>query len=431
MQPNTIEPSPCHMALSPCPTMAPYQCIYSAEKQNSYCCTMSGTANIPFAFHSRRPGVQMHPQQQGPGSPQLHPQQQQQPMQGQFPPKTMTVSNNNFPSDQMLVTGPNGEQVPRSMIPIQLLSSEKLPAALPGAPVSGCPSQTQPLLNAESRQAHPCSTMSRCPDGFTCYSNFPDGRNAQCCTTMPSNEDDATFMRAMMPGKIREPIKVCPPGFIKLGSVCKRMFYVGQPGCSSDEQCQSMSNSTFCEKGYCRCPEKKLIHQSECVDSCPEGYVHIAGRCHDLTTIVFMDSVEDRANGTIGGYCGETVVVEDQCIVPNSYCNERSVTCNCKPGFELKMNFEDKNDTGSCIKVEDSKYEDEEKFLQPAADDDNYIPDEISIESLPSFYIIPANDSNNIELDDGNNSTSTAAQNENDLKAAEILLNDTSALILF
>uniref|UniRef100_A0A914Z645 BPTI/Kunitz inhibitor domain-containing protein n=1 Tax=Panagrolaimus superbus TaxID=310955 RepID=A0A914Z645_9BILA len=352
MQPNTIEPSPCHMALSPCPTMAPYQCIYSAEKQNSYCCTLSGTANIPFTFHSRRQGIQMHPQQ---GGQQQQQQLQQMPPQN-FPQKTMTISNNNLPSSsdnsQMFINGPNGEKIPKSMIPIQLLSAEKmLPAALPGAPVSGCPTQTQPLLNAESRQAHPCSTMSRCPDGFTCYSNFHDGRNAQCCTTMPSNEDDATFMRAMMPGKIREPIKVCPQGFIKLGSVCKRrivqksLFYVGQPGCSSDEQCQSMSNSTFCEKGYCRCPDRKLIHQSECVDSCPEGYVHIAGRCHDLTTIVFMDSVEDRANGTIGGYCGETVVAEEQCIVPNSYCNERSITCHCKPGFELQMNFEDKNDT--------------------------------------------------------------------------------------
>lgn len=25
----------------------------------------------------------------------------------------------------------------------------------------------------------------RCPSGFTCYSNFPDGRSAHCCTTVP------------------------------------------------------------------------------------------------------------------------------------------------------------------------------------------------------------------------------------------------------
>ena len=224
LQPNTIEPSPCHMALSPCPNTAPYQCIYSAEKQNSFCCTPTGTANLPFTYHSRRPqsnNIQMHPQQ--------HPQQSAASGSRPQASQTMMVSNNLPPSDtaqpqQQFITGPNGEQLTRSMIPIQLLSSEKqmLPAALPGAPESGCPSQTQPLLNGETRQPHPCSTMARCPEGFTCYSNYPDGRNAQCCTTMPSNEDDAAFMRAMQPGKIREPIKVCPQGFIKLGSVCKR-----------------------------------------------------------------------------------------------------------------------------------------------------------------------------------------------------------------
>lgn len=31
-------PLTCHMTLRPCPTTAPYQCIYSSKKQNSYCC---------------------------------------------------------------------------------------------------------------------------------------------------------------------------------------------------------------------------------------------------------------------------------------------------------------------------------------------------------------------------------------------------------
>uniref|UniRef100_A0A7E4ZR88 Kunitz/Bovine pancreatic trypsin inhibitor domain protein n=1 Tax=Panagrellus redivivus TaxID=6233 RepID=A0A7E4ZR88_PANRE len=340
---NSIEPPTCHMALSPCPTSAPYQCIYSAEKQNSYCCTPTSSAQLTVAFRSR-------------GNVQLHP--------GMKQPE---VTNNQPPVEEQ----------------IDLLSSATLPPALPGAPISGCPPQSQPLLNSETRTPHPCSTMSKCPEGFTCYSNYPDGRNAQCCTTMPSqapveSQNDAS------PAK-QEPIRACPAGFVKIGEVCKRMFYVGQPGCSSNEQCQSVSNNTYCEKGYCRCPENKLIHSGECVASCPEGYVHIAGRCHDLTTIVFMDSVEDRANGTIGGYCTETVVVEDQCLVENSYCNERSITCHCKPGFELKMDFENKDDKGACIKVEDSKYEDEGT---PAADEG--VPNEIELSKLPEFFIIEA-----------------------------------------
>ena len=78
---------------------------------------------------------------------------------------------------------------------------------------------------------------------------------------------------------------------------------------------------------------------------------------------------------------------------------------------------------GSCIQVEDSKYEDE-KFLEPAADDDNYIPDEISLDNLPSFYIIPAND-----IREGNSTGSAPEADAIDLKATEILLNETLSLI--
>lgn len=58
-----------------------------------------------------------------------------------------------------------------------------------------------------------------------------------------------------------------------------------------------------------------------------------------------MDSVDSRQNGTIGGFCKATVVEEEQCDVENAFCNEKSITCQCKPGYELKMNFEDQNDT--------------------------------------------------------------------------------------
>lgn len=48
---NSLEPPTCHMTLSPCPTSAAYQCVYSAEKQNSYCCapidtTLGGRFNF-------------------------------------------------------------------------------------------------------------------------------------------------------------------------------------------------------------------------------------------------------------------------------------------------------------------------------------------------------------------------------------------------
>lgn len=40
------EPRTCHMTLQPCPTVAQYMCIYSAEKMNSYCCAPIDTAFI-------------------------------------------------------------------------------------------------------------------------------------------------------------------------------------------------------------------------------------------------------------------------------------------------------------------------------------------------------------------------------------------------
>uniref|UniRef100_A0AC34QRE5 Uncharacterized protein n=1 Tax=Panagrolaimus sp. JU765 TaxID=591449 RepID=A0AC34QRE5_9BILA len=139
-------------------------------------------------------------------------------------PKT---NNNNLLSIPTTLIGPNGEEINKENIPIQLLSSATLPPSLPGAPLSGCPPTSQPLLNGETRLPYPCSTTTKCPESFTCYSNYPDGRNAQCCTTMLTNEDE-TFTRAMRPS--REPIKVCPVGFIKLGATCKRSKEGGREG---------------------------------------------------------------------------------------------------------------------------------------------------------------------------------------------------------
>lgn len=43
---HSPEPPTCHMALNPCPTTAAYQCVYSPEKQNSYCCAPIDTTAL-------------------------------------------------------------------------------------------------------------------------------------------------------------------------------------------------------------------------------------------------------------------------------------------------------------------------------------------------------------------------------------------------
>ncbi|EPB79465.1 Kunitz/Bovine pancreatic trypsin inhibitor domain protein [Ancylostoma ceylanicum] len=43
-------PPTCHMQLNPCPTTAPYVCIYSAMKQDSYCCAPMDTPGIGFSL---------------------------------------------------------------------------------------------------------------------------------------------------------------------------------------------------------------------------------------------------------------------------------------------------------------------------------------------------------------------------------------------
>lgn len=51
--------------------------------------------------------------------------------------------------------------------------------------IASCPPWSKPLINVHTQSAQPCSVGVKCPSGFTCYSNFPDGRNAQCCTSVP------------------------------------------------------------------------------------------------------------------------------------------------------------------------------------------------------------------------------------------------------
>uniref|UniRef100_A0A183C102 Bis(5'-nucleosyl)-tetraphosphatase [asymmetrical] n=1 Tax=Globodera pallida TaxID=36090 RepID=A0A183C102_GLOPA len=295
--------------------------------------------------------------------------------------------------------------------------------------VASCPPWSRPLLDQNTGLGQPCSTWVRCPKGFTCYSNFPDGRNAHCCTTVPldnqvvfransalaaslaeglnhqiaapsSSLDSENQLNGARPhsaaaapfsaqffppkyDKTTPPIgnndngtltvgsvnatagnfaidmtalrrwERCPPNMVNIGGMCKRMFFLGQPGCEMDSQCSAQTNGTHCVKGYCACPTPLLVHESKCVLQCPEGFLNIAGRCHDLTSVVFMDSVEQRDNGTIGGFCLSTVVVTEQ------------------PGYELRIDdIGNRTEKGFCMAVEGSRFNGTGMLRDFVADDE-------------------------------------------------------------
>lgn len=66
---------------------------------------------------------------------------------------------------------------------------------------------------------------------------------------------------------------------------------------------------------------------------------------------------------------------EKQCLVANAYCNERSMTCQCKHGYELDIDLVDDekaNETqqiGKCVPIEGSQWR---NFEQEVNDDDDY-----------------------------------------------------------
>ncbi|KAK6048917.1 EB module [Cooperia oncophora] len=169
----------------------------------------------------------------------------------------------------------------------------------------------------------------------------------------------------------------CPPGFFLIEDKCLKVLFAGQKGCLSDEQCSTREPNATCDSGYCVCPAAKpLVHGGKCVASCPEGFANIAGRCYDPTTVIFMDSVDERTNGTIGGYCLDTLVEEKRCVVENSYCSEKTVTCQCKVGYTLNMDFNNKDDKGTCRQDESSKFiKPPVQEQMPAIDDELYFVD--------------------------------------------------------
>uniref|UniRef100_A0A0N5BLL4 Kunitz/Bovine pancreatic trypsin inhibitor domain protein n=1 Tax=Strongyloides papillosus TaxID=174720 RepID=A0A0N5BLL4_STREA len=343
---NSPEPPSCHMTLTPCPTSGAYTCVYSAQKQNSYCCAPLEAA------------VFMAPQKPTP-----------------IPDNGEINFNGNLDNE------------------------------------IGCPTGTRPLL--EFGMPKRCSVLDVCPNDYNCKQNKHDASVWQCCSNViiidanqltntnpidynnnyqfPGNNfngneqgifpsNNMNFMNPIKGGQLvlragmssldveeLDASKGCPNGFSAINNKCKKMYYLGQRGCQVDEQCSLTTQYAYCNKEYCACPHDKLIHNAKCVDTCPLGFLNIAGRCHDITTVMLMDSVDERKNGTIGGFCLSTVVAEEQCLVKNSFCNEKSITCQCKPGFELEVNFDDINDKGSCTEFEESKFTQERlnDYLKP------------------------------------------------------------------
>ncbi|KAL3124064.1 hypothetical protein niasHT_004653 [Heterodera trifolii] len=519
-------PPVCHMALSPCPTNGPYQCVYSAEKQHSFCCAPTtflsgGSWSSPFALAAFPPKGTNWVYQQQKGGEVIYPMdgslalQEIQQKHGQAFDRMMTMTKaegcgssggeatksaggqqqfqgqfqgqiQGQPQQQQIYGAAAAYQQPKQNQQIQGVQQRQLqqiqqataPFAAQSTPeanfggypsnpysaygaamfgnagtaaatnvsmvVASCPPWSRPLLDSASGLGQQCSTWVRCPKGFTCYSNFPDGRNAHCCTTVPldnqfvfransafssslsdglspnsavaspffsSSENQLNSASARPPfsppfaaqfsppkyenresaanGSAAGPFvrstattngttngtsaatdlanfdiadafrrwERCPPNMVNIGGMCKRMFFLGQPGCEMDSQCSAQTNGTHCIKGFCACPIPLLIHESKCVLQCPEGFLNIAGRCHDLTSVVFMDSVEQRDNGTIGGFCLPTVVVTEQCVVDNAYCSEKSMTCQCRPGFELHIDdIGNRTEKGFCVALEGSRF---------------------------------------------------------------------------
>ncbi|VDO70105.1 unnamed protein product [Onchocerca flexuosa] len=114
-----------------------------------------------------------------------------------------------------------------------------------------------------------------------------------------------------------------------------------------------------------------------------------------------MDSVDERTNGTIGGFCKNTIIDEEQCDVNGSYCNEISITCQCKPGYELKIDMNEQDNMGSCIKMEKSKFTNETSTTPDEMNSMDFylMEDDNSIRNntFPFFENEPFDDSENLE----------------------------------
>ncbi|WKY15675.1 hypothetical protein Q1695_000847 [Nippostrongylus brasiliensis] len=460
-------PPTCHMQLNPCPTTAPYICIYSPMKQSSYCCTPADAAFPGFVDSSaaaspmRRIGSEnSFMATPPPGNPYAGTSQSfpggyvnpdsdrvaiPDPIPGILPPSivaklTATGNGNNFnvnnngygyprpdmnqnvvqnmvrlpngfPNNQYNVgEGPTGSGQPDitsqvisrvlAQIAAQNLNNAAGNSFMNGPErtgpyaieqhstnrwaysqdqvITGCPLGSKPLVRAD-RSVVTCNDQS-CPNGFWCVFAEKESR-FQCCsastvisTSVPIPSSNSAERTSTTSAPIL-PIE-CPPGFFLVEGKCLKVLFAGQKGCLSDEQCSAREVNATCDSGYCVCPASKpLVHGGKCVASCSEGFANIAGRCYDPTTVIFMDSVDERKNGTIGGYCLDTLVEEKRCVVGNSYCSEKTITCQCKIGFSLVMDFKNKEDEGSCEQDQSSKYKSSKQEQAPVIDDELYFVD--------------------------------------------------------
>uniref|UniRef100_A0A0K0DNR3 BPTI/Kunitz inhibitor domain-containing protein n=1 Tax=Angiostrongylus cantonensis TaxID=6313 RepID=A0A0K0DNR3_ANGCA len=378
-------PPTCHMQLNPCPTMAPYICIYSAMKQDSYCCAPidSSSPNIPNSSMAASPMKRI----------------------SKLPPEITSASashpyagmSQTFPGGQLLppigsigipdrIPGVNLEKVTyfhsmppaaASAIASQIVDNVYGAGSSTGSVLSGCPIGSMPLVRADHTVVT-CAEQS-CPIGFMCLFAEKDNR-FQCCSLSSTNtaitkSDSSTQITPIeIPTGLQQ--LVCPQGFFLIDGKCLKVLFAGQKGCFSDEHCVAREPNATCDNGYCVCPvTKPLVHDGKCVFGCPEGFANIAGRCYDPTTVIFMDSVDERENGTIGGYCLETLVEEKRCVVENSYCSEKTVTCQCKVGYSLNMDFDNKEDKGSCRQDDLSRFKFSELDQMPPIDDELYFVD--------------------------------------------------------
>uniref|UniRef100_A0A915LIZ3 BPTI/Kunitz inhibitor domain-containing protein n=1 Tax=Meloidogyne javanica TaxID=6303 RepID=A0A915LIZ3_MELJA len=307
-----IIPTNCHQVLNPCPSNnligPPYQCIYSTEKQDSFCCASAahnhqrfgnyfGNNNNIAAFPSR---VSSTIQGCGGGD---------------------GLENN----DSLMA-----QQIAAANQMLQLQQQQQNAGGIGGDGRNAHCCTTVPLDN---RIVFKANTAAILADEQQHYPQF----NSQYSTQYSTQNNGTLNVSTDVINNGGNSIGKCPSNMINIGGLCKRMFFIGQPGCETDQQCTARSNGTVCTRGYCACPPPLLIHESRCVLQCPEAMLTIAGRCYDLGSIVFMDSVDNRENGTIGGFCLASVVPEEQCNVKNAYCSEKSLTCQCTPGYELRI----------------------------------------------------------------------------------------------
>ncbi|CAL2048933.1 unnamed protein product [Caenorhabditis brenneri] len=411
-------PPTCHMQLSPCPTTAPYVCIYSPEKQDSYCCAPIDTAvhvvNPDRGFASPAKNIDLLETPEvptsnvpgmtqtfagGPPAPGMGPVAMPDPIPGVdntriLPPalaqaemekkireqfaNTNNGNGNNFGNfdNSENSNNNNGNFGNFGNFGNNNNNFNLGNGAVPGfnnqASQSGCPLGSRPLIGF-NQQITECSQQP-CPDGFSCVFAEKDNR-FQCCSSvsimLAVNKPVNKQVTPSSNGQIE-----CPPGFFNMDGKCIKILFAGQKGCIADEQCSAREANSTCDNGYCICPtDKPLVHGGKCIANCPEGFSNIAGRCYDPTTVIFMDSVDERKNGTIGGYCLETLIEEKRCMVENSYCSEKTITCTCQLGYDLEMNFEDKDDKGKCKKNSDSKYHDFKATTATPFDDELYFID--------------------------------------------------------